>query len=46
MAWTAPDVPCTDKPALGDERATLDGALDCQRQTLLVKCAGLSAEQI
>jgi hypothetical protein len=35
-----------DPPAAGDERATLTGFLDYQRQTLLLKCAGLSPEQL
>ncbi|MGI8665614.1 MAG: DUF664 domain-containing protein [Jatrophihabitans sp.] len=40
----------TDKragaPLAGGEKATLVGFLDYQRQTLLLKCAGLSAEQL
>jgi len=36
----------TDPPATGDERAVLTGFLDFQRQTLLLKCAGLSPEQL
>ena len=35
-----------DPPAAGDERAVLTGFLDFQRQTLLLKCAGLSPEQL
>jgi hypothetical protein len=33
-------------PAAGDERATLTGFLDYHRQTLLLKCAGLTPEQL
>jgi hypothetical protein len=36
----------TDPPAAGDERAVLTGFLDFQRQTLLLKCAGLTPEQL
>ncbi|MFL6130024.1 MAG: DinB family protein [Mycobacteriales bacterium] len=36
----------TDPPAAGDERALLDGYLDYHRQTLLWKCAGLTADQL
>jgi uncharacterized damage-inducible protein DinB len=46
MTWTAPDVTRIDEPFAGDERATLDGFLDWYRGTLLLKCAGLSAEQL
>jgi uncharacterized damage-inducible protein DinB len=34
------------EPFIGDERAMLEGWLDWHRQTLLTKCAGLSAEQL
>ena len=33
-------------PATGDELATLQGYLDYHRDTLMWKCAGLSAEQL
>ena len=33
-------------PAVGDERATLQGYLDYHRDTLMWKCAGLSGEQL
>ena len=36
----------TRPPTSGDERAQLEGFLDFQRQTLLWKCAGLTAEQL
>ena len=35
-----------EAPLDGDERATLAGFLDFQRQTLLLKCAGLAPEQL
>jgi hypothetical protein len=47
MTWTAPEV--TDRvdpgPA-GPERDQLEAWLDYHRKTLLVKCAGLTAEQL
>lgn len=46
MLWTAPAVTRTDEPFVGDERAMLDGFLDWQRATLLLKCAGLTGEQL
>jgi Protein of unknown function (DUF664) len=46
MPWTAPAVRRTDPPRTGDERARLDGSLDFHRATLLVICAGLTAEQL
>jgi uncharacterized damage-inducible protein DinB len=36
----------TEPPTRGDERATLIGFLEFQRQTLAWKCAGLSLEQL
>ena len=35
-----------EPPATGDEKAVLTGFLDFQRQTLLLKCAGLTPEQL
>jgi uncharacterized damage-inducible protein DinB len=35
-----------EPPLAGDERATLTGFVDYQRQTLLLKCAGLTPEQL
>jgi uncharacterized damage-inducible protein DinB len=35
-----------EPPPTGDEQATLTGFLNYQRQTLLLKCAGLSPEQL
>ena len=46
MTWTAPPVDRTEQPRLPGEREALDTALDFQRQTLLMKCAGLDAEQL
>jgi hypothetical protein len=46
MTWIAPETPRAEKPALSDERTMLDGWLDFHRQTLLVKCAGLTPEQL
>ena len=45
MAWTAPEVTRQRAPYIAGEREMLEGWLDFHRQTLLVKCAGLSAEQ-
>jgi uncharacterized damage-inducible protein DinB len=36
----------TEPPLAGDERATLTGFLDYQRETLAWKCSGLDAEQL
>ena len=46
MTWTAPEITRTDPPLVGNERTMLDGWLDAHRQTLLFKCAGLTAEQL
>ena len=46
MTWTAPEVTRTTEPYTGDERAMLEGWLDWHRQTLLLKCAGLTGEQL
>src|SRR4051794_14887260 len=44
--WTAPPAHRVDEPFTGAERAMLEGWLDWHRQTLLSKCAGLTAEQL
>jgi uncharacterized damage-inducible protein DinB len=44
--WTAPPANRVDEPLTGPERAMLQGWLDWHRQTLLSKCAGLTAEQL
>ena len=46
MTWTAPEVTRAREPAIADERTTLEGLLDSQRGTLMMKCAGLSGEQL
>jgi uncharacterized damage-inducible protein DinB len=46
MTWTAPEITRTDPPNVADERTMLDGWLDYHRETLLFKCAGLTAEQL
>ncbi|MEU4241655.1 DinB family protein [Actinoplanes sp. NPDC026619] len=44
--WTAPEAQRESEPFTGPERAMLQGWLDWQRQTLLTKCAGLTAAQL
>jgi uncharacterized damage-inducible protein DinB len=44
--WTAPSAHREDEPFTGPERAMLLGWLDWHRQTLLTKCAGLTAAQL
>ena len=46
MTWTAPEVTRAEVPTVADERAMLDAWLDRHRETLLSKCAGLTAEQL
>ncbi|MFC0005850.1 DinB family protein [Micromonospora siamensis] len=46
MTWTAPKIDRTTEPFGGDERPMLEGWLDYHRETLLLKCAGLTAEQL
>jgi uncharacterized damage-inducible protein DinB len=46
MTWTAPQIERRDEPFVADERPMLQGWLDWHRDTLLFKCAGLSAEQL
>ncbi|MEH0981138.1 DinB family protein [Micromonospora sp. CPCC 205556] len=46
MTWRAPEITRTTEPYVGDERTMLEGWLDYHRQTLLLKCAGLTAEQL
>ena len=43
---TAPPDERRFPPAVGDERATLQGFLDYHRDTLMWKCAGLTHEQL
>ena len=44
--WTAPSPNRESEPNTGPERQMLQGWLDWHRQTLLTKCAGLTAEQL
>ncbi|MFC8850741.1 MULTISPECIES: DinB family protein [unclassified Micromonospora] len=46
MTWRAPRINRTDEPYVADERAMLEGWLDYHRQTLLMKCADLTTEQL
>jgi uncharacterized damage-inducible protein DinB len=46
MTWTAPKISRDDPPRVGDERTLLDAWLDYHRQTLLLKCAGLTAGEL
>jgi uncharacterized damage-inducible protein DinB len=46
MSWTVPAVPLDDGPVVGSERAILESFLAGQRSMLLVKCAGLTGEQL
>ena len=44
--WTVPAVARIHEPVTADERATLDGLLEWHRATFLIKCAGLTGEQL
>jgi uncharacterized damage-inducible protein DinB len=46
VRWTAPDYARTDEPFVASERGMLDGFLDWHRASLLVRCSGLTAEQL
>jgi uncharacterized damage-inducible protein DinB len=46
MAWTAPRADRDRVPPVADERQMLEAWLDFHRQTLLAKCAGLTADQL
>ncbi|PSK62884.1 hypothetical protein B0E53_05205 [Micromonospora sp. MH33] len=46
MTWRAPEIDRSHEPYIGDERTMLEGWLDYHRDTLLHKCAGLTAEQL
>jgi uncharacterized damage-inducible protein DinB len=46
MTWTAPELARSKPPNAGPERRQLDAWLDYHRQTLLAKCAGLTAQQL
>jgi uncharacterized damage-inducible protein DinB len=44
--WTAPLVERTEPERIAGERDSLEQWLDYQRKTLLMKCSGLTAEQL
>ncbi|MBP2323293.1 putative damage-inducible protein DinB [Kibdelosporangium banguiense] len=46
MSWTAPQVGRIDAPPAADERTMLLNWLDYHRSTFLMKCAGLTPEQL
>lgn len=46
MTWTAPKIDRRTEPELGAERALLTGWLNYHRDTLLHKCADLTADQL
>ncbi len=46
MTWSAPEVTRTDPPEVAGERESLDSWLDFHRSTLLMKCQGLTGEQL
>ena len=46
IQWTAPEIVRVEEQFIGDERTILASYLDWHRQTLLLKCAGLNAEQL
>jgi hypothetical protein len=45
-SWTAPDVTRVDADRISAEQAALDQWLDFHRATLLMKCSGLSEQQL
>jgi uncharacterized damage-inducible protein DinB len=45
-SWIAPEALRVDEPTVGDERAMLEGWLEWHRQTLLMKLAGLTPDQL
>ncbi len=46
MTWTAPQVEREFDTYNGDERTILEAFLEFHRQTLLLKCSGLNAQQL
>ncbi|MEU2611767.1 DinB family protein [Micromonospora sp. NPDC007271] len=46
MTLRAPEITRKNEPYVGDERTMLEGWLDYHRDTLLLKCAGLTADQL
>ena len=45
-SWTAPEIKRTDAPGNGDEHQALKDFLQFHRETLLLKCSGLTGEQL
>ena len=46
MTWTAPNIIRMDEPTAGGEREQLEAWLDYHRQTLLLKCSGLTTDRL
>src|SRR5262249_51768162 len=46
MTWSAPHIDRRSEPYVADERTMLLGWINWNRDTLLHKCAGLTAEQL
>ncbi|MFF0654045.1 MULTISPECIES: DinB family protein [Micromonospora] len=46
MTWTVPEIDRRHEPFVADERTMLEGWLNHHRDTLVHKCAGLTAEQL
>jgi hypothetical protein len=46
MTWTAPKISRRAEPGIVAEREMLEGWLEYHRETLLLKCAGLTTEQL
>jgi hypothetical protein len=44
--WMAPPVSRTEPDRVADERTSLEQRIDFERATLLMKCAGLTADQL
>jgi len=46
VTWTAPEIGRTDPPTVAGERQSLESWLDYHRATLLLKCRGLTGDQL
>jgi uncharacterized damage-inducible protein DinB len=46
MTWSPPEIDRTEPTLIADERTMLESWLEFHRQTLLIKCAGLTADQL
>jgi hypothetical protein len=46
MTWTAPEVTRAEPPLVAGERESLEAWLDFHRDTLLLRCSGLTGEQL